>query len=243
MTEPYATDLAYIHDAAFGDLARNAAPILLDALRRRRIAGGLVVDLGCGSGILAAPIAEAGYRIHGIDLSIAMIALARRRVPRGHFVLGSLREAELPPCAAVAAVGECINYLFDGDHAEEDLARLFQRIHHALLPGGLFLFDVAEPGLAAGPKPRRNYVETEAWAVLFSAEEDPEHQTLTRRITSFRKIGALYRRAHEIHRLRLFPRSDVTRRLRDAGFRVRVLKGYGPLPFPRGHAGFLARKA
>jgi hypothetical protein len=76
-----------------------------------------------------------------------------------------------------------------------------------------------------------------------NAEEDRRRGLLTRRITSFRKVGELYRRDHEVHRLRLFPPSELASELRDTGFRVRVLAGYGPQRFVPGHAGFLARKA
>ena len=75
--EPYRNDLAYIHDAGFGQIARAAAPVLLDALRRQGTVRGLVVDLGCGSGILARDVVDAGYEVLGIDISQAMIALAR----------------------------------------------------------------------------------------------------------------------------------------------------------------------
>ena len=53
MTDAYRDDLAYIHDAGFGGFARAAAPVLVDALRRSGITDGLVIDLGCGSGILS----------------------------------------------------------------------------------------------------------------------------------------------------------------------------------------------
>jgi len=46
----YGEDLAYVHDAGFTGYCLNAAPGLLRALKRNGITGGLVVDLGCGSG-------------------------------------------------------------------------------------------------------------------------------------------------------------------------------------------------
>jgi len=75
----YGADLAYIHDAGFGDFARKSAPGLLAILRQAGIRGGLVVDLGCGSGIWAAELTRRGYDVLGIDISRAMIRLARAR--------------------------------------------------------------------------------------------------------------------------------------------------------------------
>src|SRR5262249_1981689 len=74
---------------------------------------GLVIDLGCGSGLLSKPLADAGHDVLGLDLSAAMLALARERVPSGRFVQGSVLTADLPSCVAVAAVGDGLNYLFD----------------------------------------------------------------------------------------------------------------------------------
>jgi hypothetical protein len=85
-------------------------------------------------------------------------------------------------------------------------------------------------------------VEGADWAVLTASEEDRDSQILTRRITTFRKVGTLYRRGQETHRLRLLPRDKIKASLRAPGFRVRVLSGYGALRFPKGLAGFLARK-
>jgi SAM-dependent methyltransferase len=242
MSDAYREDLAYIHDAGFGIFARAAAPVLLNALADRGIERGLVVDLGCGSGILAEEVSKAGYDVLGIDISPAMIALSQKRVPRGRFRIGSLLEAELPQCVAVTAVGECLNYLFDPAHSGPNLAKLFRRVYRALAPEGLLLFDVAEPGRVPGGGPRQAFFEGEDWTVLVTNEEDRRRRVLTRRITSFRRVDSLYRRDHEVHQQRLLRRSDVSERLRKIGFRVRILRRYGTLRLVTGHVGFLASK-
>jgi 2-polyprenyl-3-methyl-5-hydroxy-6-metoxy-1,4-benzoquinol methylase len=86
----YREDLAYIHDAGFGAPAREAAALLLEELRRQSIRRGLVIDLGCGGGILAEQLAAGGFDVLGIDISEAQIALAQQRVPAGEFRVGSL---------------------------------------------------------------------------------------------------------------------------------------------------------
>ena len=96
----YQEDLAYTHDVGFGDFARNAAPGVLRLLRDRGVADGLVVDVGCGSGIWARELVDAGYDVLGIDQSAAMIDLARRRVPEAAFRRGSFVTTRLPVCDA-----------------------------------------------------------------------------------------------------------------------------------------------
>jgi SAM-dependent methyltransferase len=240
--EGYGEDLAYIHDVGFGHFAKNAAPAVLGMLRQRGIIEGLVVDLGCGSGILARKLCDAGYDLLGVDQSAAMIAIARKQVPEGEFRQASLLGAKFPPCAAVTAIGECFNYLFDRRNTRCRLLGLFRRIHKALLPGGLFVFDVAGPGRIPGTGTQKTYREGNDWAVLVQTQEHRQRMLLTRRITSFRKVGTLYRRDEEVHRLRLYTRSEIAPQLRSCGFRVRGLHGYGPLRFPPGLFGFSARK-
>lgn len=111
ITNAYQNDLAYIHDAGFGQFAKNAAAEVLKCLRQNRVGDGLVVDLGCGSGILAEAISAAGYGALGFDLSAAMVALAQQRVPNGKFRQESFLTAALPPCVAVTAIGEVVQLL------------------------------------------------------------------------------------------------------------------------------------
>jgi SAM-dependent methyltransferase len=243
MTDAYRDDLAYIHDSGFGGFARAAALVLLETLGRSDTNDGLVIDLGCGSGILSHAVSEAGFDVLGVDISEAMVAMARKRVPRGRFRVESLLTAELPPAVAVAAVGECVNYMFDVGNGRSSLAKFLRRVHESLLPGGLFLLDVAEPGRVPGSDEVRAYFEGDDWAVLVATEEDRRRHLLSRRITSFRKIGDLYRRDQEVHHQRLLAGSELASQLRTIGFRVRILRGYGTSRFGRGHVGLLARKA
>lgn len=241
MNDFYRPDLAYIHDAGFGAVAEHGAKLLLRELRARSFKEGTVVDLGCGSGILSAAAAARGFDAVGIDISPAMIALARKRAPNADFRVGPIEKAKLPPCVAVAAVGEILNYVFRPKEKRSRLPDLFRRIHHALAPGGLFLLDVAGPGRAGGAY-RPRFVAGANWAVFAESHEE-DGTFLARRIISFRQIeGGLYRKDEETHRQRLYAPSEIARPLRAAGFRVKRLAGYGSLKFPKGVAGFLATK-
>jgi SAM-dependent methyltransferase len=241
MARPYDTDLAYTHDVGFGAFAEQSAPGLLALLRQHGIEKGLVVDLGCGSGIWARTLTGAGYDVFGVDYSRAMIALARKKAPRARFRHGSYLNVALPPCAAVTSIGECLCYLFDRD-GDDELAALFERVHSALRPGGVFIFDIVQPGLVPGGKAQRRHRTGDDWAVMVEVEEDRAREVLTRNITCFRLVGRLYRRSEEVHRQRLYRGRDLAVMLSKVGFRIRLLRGYGQFRLGRGRAVLVARK-
>src|SRR5262245_62100303 len=200
----YRDDLAYIHDDGFGGFARDASDWLLKQFASWGIRQGLVIDLGCGSGIWAEALVRAGYEVLGYDLSPAMVEMARRRVPSGRFEAQSFLDAQLLPCVAVTAMGEIFNYLFDERNSARTLHQQFTRVYTSLVPGGVFVFDGAEPGRGGKTGTTRNFTEGQGWACLFAAQEDRRRNTLSREITTFRQEGRQYRRDHEVHTLRLF---------------------------------------
>jgi SAM-dependent methyltransferase len=237
---PYESDLAYIHDKGYGDFANRSAPGLLKLLRQSGITEGRIVDLGCGSGIWARHLTDAGHRVLGVDLSPAMIEIARARVPEGEFQIASFLQFPLPPCRAVTALGEVFNYLFDPSNSLGALQQVCTRVFRALSRGGVFIFDVAEPGRHKGVTQR--FAEGNDWACLVEIQHDLTRARLTRRIVSFRKIGDSYRRHEEIHPQQLYQGRRVARMLREIGFRVRLVRAYGDYPLFDKVVGIVARK-
>ena len=233
----YAKDLAYIHDAGFRDYSLNASPGLLGVFRRNGVNSGLVVDLGCGSGRWAGELIRHGYDVYGIDRSRAFLTIARRVAPSARFAAGSLWNASLPPCVAVTALGECLNYEPGGDRA-----RLFSRVRNALRPGGVFIFDSAGPDRIAENGAGKLWTEGRDWAVLVEKQGDRRRAVLTRRIICFRKSGGGYRRSEEIHRQALYEPAAVLQELSRAGFEARQVNAYGRFRLPEGISGFIARR-
>jgi len=237
----YNEDLSYIHDVGFSFHARGAATKILNIFRRQGITTGLVVDLGCGSGIWASELVRSGYNVLGVDQSHAMIRLARKKAPRARFIRSSFLDVRLPPCAAVTSLGECFNYLFDAKNGIKELTKLFNRVYDALLPGGVFIFDIAQPGQLPPSQRIRNFAGPD-WVILREGEEEDQKEILTRRMTIFRKVGRFYRRSEETHRLRLYRSADLARILRDIGFRIRLMRGYGKYLLKGNRMALLATK-
>jgi SAM-dependent methyltransferase len=217
------------------DTSRATPPIV--AARLVRIRDGrrrpVVLDLGCGSGIFAKELSRAGCDVIGIDQSEAMLKIARRRAPRATFRRRSFLDASLPQdCDAVVAIGEVFNFLFDArNRGARSLARVFRQVAAALRTGGLFIFDIATPGRSGGTGKRQKHSEGKDWAILVETDEDAARK-LIRRIVSFRRVGRLYRRTEELHRLRLYRPAEVARLLRHAGFEFAFARGYGSFRLP-----------
>jgi SAM-dependent methyltransferase len=236
----YKPDLAYVHDVGFGTFADRVAPGVLNILQDAGVSSGLVIDLGCGSGRWARRLTRAGFDVLGFDVSSDMIALARQCAPKGVFRTGSFLDAEFPECVAITALGEVFNYTFDKRNSRTSLKRLFSRAFRALRPGGLLIFDVAEPGRNQGVD--RRFWTGSDWACLTEFRQDDMRQRLTRHITTFRKVGRHYRRAEETHVQQLYKASQLADELRAIGFRVRVVRGYKDFRFAKAHAALIATK-
>ena len=99
--------------------------------------GGLVVDLGAGTGALGAAILDAlpDVRVELVDIDPNMLEVAEARCAQhaGRFALRHARfEDELPRCHAVVASLALHHVAADGDKRD-----LYRAIRAALEPGGL----------------------------------------------------------------------------------------------------------
>ena len=240
---PYGRDLAYIHDRGHREFALSAAPGLLRTLRRSGIARGLVVDVGCGSGVWAAELNRAGYDVFGIDISPDMIQLARRNAPRSTFTTGSFLSERLPSCDAVTAIGEVLNYSFDPRNRRGALMRFFKRVHRALRIGGVLAFDIATPERLPASGMRKHWSAGADWAVMSATSGSADGTVLHREIVAFRKSGRGYRRTEEVHHQLLFDPAEIASDLESCGFAARVSAKYGSFRLPKGLRAIVAVKA
>jgi SAM-dependent methyltransferase len=103
-----------------------------------------VLDLCCGTGLLAGELTARGYRVVGVDASDAMLALARERL--GPEV--ALSRMTLPELA-VEGVFDAAVCTFDGlNYLNLDELRLtLAAVALCLRPGGWLLFDLHTDGM------------------------------------------------------------------------------------------------
>jgi SAM-dependent methyltransferase len=94
--------------------------------------GGPVADVGCGPGYVTAHLHELGVDAFGIDLSPAMIEVARRDHPGLRFEVGSMTDLDLP-AASVAGLLAWWSLMHIPD---DEVPTVFAHFHRALRPGG-----------------------------------------------------------------------------------------------------------
>jgi SAM-dependent methyltransferase len=116
---------------------------MLTWLAGRVPAGSLVADLGCGPGHVGAFLAGLGQRVHGIDLSPALVAEAARRFPGIPFSVGDMTRLVDWPAAAFGAIVAFYSII----HVPRaELATALAELARVLAPGGVLLlsFHVGE---------------------------------------------------------------------------------------------------
>src|SRR5947209_75538 len=90
---PAYDDFSWFYDRYWNEEFHSAAfPIFESMLLPRLHPRARILDACCGGGYLAKLLTERGYRVTGFDLSPAMIAIARQRVPEAQFTVADVTE-------------------------------------------------------------------------------------------------------------------------------------------------------
>lgn len=120
------------------------------------VAGLEVLDAGCGSGPLLEALRDRGATVAGVDLSAAMLDLARARLGPG----ADLRVADLGgplPCATgsfdLVVASLSLHYVEDWEVTLRELRRV-------LRPGGRLLVAIIHPTVYAVTQPDADYFAT-----------------------------------------------------------------------------------
>jgi trans-aconitate methyltransferase len=110
---------------------------LIDLLDPRP--GERVLDLGCGTGDLAAAIAGRGATVVGLDASAEMLAAARSKYPNTEFVSGDAAQFQFAEPFDAVFSNAALHWVADADGAVRSIAS-------ALRPGGRFVAEFGGRG-------------------------------------------------------------------------------------------------
>jgi SAM-dependent methyltransferase len=239
----YQPDLARIHHLGFGFHADACAPGILDLLTDVRARDGLVVEVGCGSGLLTRNLLDAGHRVVATDASPAMLDLAletlsdagdRLRIERL-----SLPDDPVPEADAVVGVGHALNYLPDSDALDRALVALVS----ALRPGGVLAIDLCDLEWGRHRRGERaaGWVGDD-WAIVTDFPFEGEDRYV-RKMTTFTELpDGSYRRGFERHDNVLVDTSELPARLAEVGLTAEVRPSFGSEQLPVGLVAVVARR-
>jgi SAM-dependent methyltransferase len=123
----------FFHELDGKPLDRALLDLFVDEVRGR----GRVADVGCGPGHLARYLDERGVDVVGIDLSPAMVRVAKDLSPGISFEIGSMLAMTAPDAAfaGVAAFYAIVNL------SREEVRSALVELRRVLLPGAPLLFS------------------------------------------------------------------------------------------------------
>lgn len=191
----------------------------------------VLVELGCGTGIHAEHLANAGMEVHGADLSEWMLerAAARRATLAGgvakllHFSHGDVRDVRLGVRAdAVISLFHVMSYQSEN----ADLQAMFATAREHLKPGGVFIFDVwyGPAVLSDRPAVRVKELEDDELKITRIAQPvlhpDRNLVDVNYRIIACEKGTGNYSETSETHRMRYLFSPEVELLAMQAGFAV-----------------------
>jgi SAM-dependent methyltransferase len=231
-TPYYRRDLALIHHLGFAFHADDCAPGILKLLEPVRTVGGLVLELGCGSGLLTRHLIDAGHRVIATDASPAMLDLARETAGDAEDLrLLVLPDDPLPEADAIVSVGHVLNYLPD----EAAIDRALVAIAKALRPGGVIAIDLCDLEWAEARRGLGNFGRVEEdWAIVTEFSIPSPDRFVRQMATFVRNDDGSWRRDDERHDNVLIHTSRVPALLAEHGVEARVETSFGSESLPEG---------
>lgn len=236
MLEPdadiYRRDLALVYHRGFAAHALASVPGILTLLQPLLARSGLVVEIGCGSGLLTKELVKAGHRVIATDASPAMLELASEYASGAvGFRRLTLPDDPLPQADAVVSVGHAITYLPD----ERAVHRALVAITQALRPGGIMAIDLVDAEYAQARRAAAHLGRAgDDWACIdeFSS---PAPNRFVRQLTTFlpNRDGS-WRRDTEHHHHLLINTERLPDVLAAEGVQARVERAFGTERLPPG---------
>lgn len=177
--------------------------------------GARILDLCCGTGYTAGELSRRGFAVTGLDASNEMLGYARRNAPRASFIQADARSFEMMPIyQGIISTFDSLNHIM----TLEGLTATFRNCNRALIPGGLFLFDMnMEKGFLEQWADYFAIVEDEEVCVL-RGTYDRERRIARYDITMFERREKTWRRTDAVISEKYYPAKEIKRALKATGF-------------------------
>jgi SAM-dependent methyltransferase len=111
---------------------------------------GTALELGIGTGRIALPLAQRGIRVHGIDLSEAMVDRLRAK-PGADQIEVTIGDFATTTVQGSFSVGYLVFNTIMNLTTQDEQVACFQNVAAHLVPGGCFVIEVSVPDLQRLP--------------------------------------------------------------------------------------------
>lgn len=111
---------------------------------------GTALELGIGTGRIALPLSQRGVRVHGIDLSTAMVARLRAK-PGGHDIGVTLGDFATTRVSGQFRLAYLVRNTIENLKTQDEQVECFRNVAAQLEPGGCFVIEVEVPALQRLP--------------------------------------------------------------------------------------------
>jgi ubiquinone/menaquinone biosynthesis C-methylase UbiE len=166
----------------------------------RRV-GGPALELCCGSGIVALPVAQAGLDVAGVDLAEPMLRHARAKAQaqgltqRTAWLHADAKQVRVADAAQRFAFVFISGNAFQAFLTEADQLAVLAAVRHHLRPGGTFCFETRQPS----GHDLRDVIEEQPWGEFVDSAGRHVTVTGTQRYDAERELmhWTTWRRWHE----------------------------------------------
>lgn len=182
-----------------------------------------VLELACGTGILAIELAKNNYEVVALDLSEEMLTIASERANEAEvslqFVAGDMMDlSEVGQYEAITCYSDSLCYMKN----RQEVQQVFDTVYSALEDEGIFIFDVHSIYQMETVFPEYSYhYQTEEFAFLWDSYPGEKPFSIEHFLTFFiqdEKEGNHFSRFDELHEERTYPLDQYRMMLENANF-------------------------
>lgn len=212
--------LAASYDRLTNDVDyRATVEFYMQILKREGLTPRTAVDLACGTGSVAALLAQRGMDVVAVDMSEDMLCVAQQKAQNMEnppvFVCQQLQSLRLPRAVDLAVCAlDSLDYITDPADCEKAIRRVYKHLN----PGGCFIFDVNTPEKLRAMDGQIFLDEDENVFCLWQGAFDEESNICTYEMDLFQRRGKYWLRSYEEHQEYAYSASQLTDYLRKAGF-------------------------
>ncbi len=194
-------------------------------IKKHKIRGKDLLEIGCGTGNHAISLKSKGFKITGIDLNKEMLAVARKKTKSITFRQGDMRTFRLKKRFDIIL---CLFSTIHYNLSYMDLEKTLRNFYDHLEEGGMLIFDMGFNDERWDEDKSRHLCDCsddEVDLIRFSKSTRKGNHGFLNMAYILRKDNKFHF-GEEMHKLRIFRTPQVKKTLERIGFKAQLFEGY-----------------